>query len=105
MVGHVEDASPQLDLLRLGCDVSERVQGIERLLVDFRKVSIRRAGIRSLQLEWIEQAFDCPQAAVSESLGARCATLVIASAVPMGPMLGREKPIFMAHLEAKMAAI
>ncbi len=45
-----------------------------------------------------------PQAAVAEDL-ARCATFVIASAVPMGPMLGREKPIFIAHPKAKAVGI
>ncbi len=54
VVGHVEHAGAQLDLLRLGGDVSERVERIEHLLVDFRKVSVRRAGIGSLQFDGIQ---------------------------------------------------
>ena len=54
VIGHVEHAGPQLDLPRLGCDVSERVKRIKHLLVNFTQVSVRRAGIGSLQLKWIQ---------------------------------------------------
>jgi hypothetical protein len=54
VVGHVEHAGAQLDLFRLRGNVSERAERIEHLLVDFRKVSVRRARIGSLQFDWIQ---------------------------------------------------
>jgi hypothetical protein len=54
VVGHVEHAGAELNFFRLRRDVSERVERIQYLLVDFRQVSVPRDGIGSLQFEWIQ---------------------------------------------------
>src|SRR5215468_11260 len=70
VVGHIKNASPQPYLLRLGRNVDQGVERVEHMPVDFRKMPIWRAGIGRLRLYWIEQAFDCPERAVSESFRA-----------------------------------
>ncbi len=92
VIRNIQPAFPSLIFFgHLGHE-RKRPQRIQHVFINLRQRTIRSARIRPLRLHWIEHALDRPQVLVSQRLGALA--FVTASAVPIGPMLGREKPIF-----------